>query len=154
MGKHINLFETKTKEELLELYKEFLEAERKSGIPEDSELGKIKLEYEKDFGANTVLMLQIELTHTISDLQYKDNAKQPLNQIFKVKFGGEDMFKIKDTEERCFYCSGYNRSDKRVRALRIQNDDGELKEICHCNNCLREFVRELYKDGNFMLEIN
>ena len=25
MGKHINLFETKTKEELLELYKEFLE---------------------------------------------------------------------------------------------------------------------------------
>ena len=75
MGKHINLFETKTKEELLELYKEFLEAERKSGIPEDSELGKIKLEYEKDFGANTVLMLQIELTHTISDLWYKYNAK-------------------------------------------------------------------------------
>ena len=29
MGKHINLFETKTKEELLELYKEFLEVERK-----------------------------------------------------------------------------------------------------------------------------
>ena len=75
MGKHINLFETKTKEELLELYKEFLEAERKSGIPKDSELGKIKLEYKKDFGANTVLMLQIELTHTISDLWYKDNAK-------------------------------------------------------------------------------
>ena len=60
---------------ILELYKEFLEAERKSGIPEDSELGKIKLEYEKDFGANTVLMLQIELTHAISDLWYKDNAK-------------------------------------------------------------------------------
>ena len=64
------------------------------------------------------------------------------------------MFKIKDTEERCFYCRGYNRSDKKVRALSIQNDDGELKEICLCNNCLREFVRELYKDGNFMLEIN
>ena len=79
MGKHINLFETKTKEELLELYKEFLEAERKSGIQEDSELGKIRLEYEKDFGANTVLMLRIELTHTISDLWYKDNAKEPSN---------------------------------------------------------------------------
>ena len=34
------------------------------------------------------------------------------------------MFKIKDTEERCFYCQGYNRNDKRVRALSIQNDDG------------------------------
>ena len=29
--------------------------------------GKIKKEYEKDFGANTVLMLQIELTHTIAN---------------------------------------------------------------------------------------
>ena len=73
MSKHINLFETKTKEELLELYGEFLECEKSAGIPEDSTLGKIKTEYEKDFGANTVLMLQIELTHTISDLWYKEN---------------------------------------------------------------------------------
>lgn len=84
MGKHINLFETKTKEELLELYKEFLEAERKSGIPEDSELGKIKTEYEKDFGANTVLMLQIELTHAISDMWYKENIKQPIDLDFNL----------------------------------------------------------------------
>ena len=47
MGKHINLFETKTKEELLKLYGEFLECEKSSGIPEDSALGKIKTEYEK-----------------------------------------------------------------------------------------------------------
>ena len=73
MGKHINLIETKTKEELLVLYREFLESEKKAGIPEDSELGKIKTEYEKDFGANMVLMLQIELTHTIADLWYKEN---------------------------------------------------------------------------------
>ena len=73
MGKHINLFETKTKEELLGLYSEFLECEKSAGIPENSELGKIKTEYEKDFGANTVLMLQIELTHTIADLWYKEN---------------------------------------------------------------------------------
>ena len=73
MGKHINLFETKTKEELLELYGEFLECEKSAGIPEDSELSKIKTEYEKNFGANTVLMLQIELTHTIADLWYKEN---------------------------------------------------------------------------------
>lgn len=73
MSKHINLFETKTKEELLELYRQFLEAENHAGISDDSELGKIKTEYEKDFGANTVLMLQIELTHTISNLWYKEN---------------------------------------------------------------------------------
>ena len=76
MSKHINLFETKTKEELLELYRQFLEAENNIGIPDDSELGKIKIEYEKDFGANTILMLQIELTHTISDLWYKENTNQ------------------------------------------------------------------------------
>ena len=75
MSKHINLFETKTKEELLELYGQFLEAEKKAGISDNSELGKIKTEYEKEFGANTVLMLQIELTHTISDLWYKENTK-------------------------------------------------------------------------------
>ena len=68
-----NLF--KTKEELLELYKEFLEVEKKAVISDDSELGKIKTEYEKDFGANTVLMLQIELTHAISDMWYKENIK-------------------------------------------------------------------------------
>ena len=57
----------------MELYSEFLECEKSSGIPEDSELGKIKTEYEKDFGVNTVLMLQIELTHTIADIWYKEN---------------------------------------------------------------------------------
>ena len=98
---------------------------------------------------NSLVWAVKALTEVI--LEPEDNH---YNLSSMVVFGGEDMFKIKDTEERCFYCSGYNRSDKRVRALRIQNDDGELKEICHCNNCLREFVRELYKDGNFMLEIN
>lgn len=73
MKKHINLFETMTKEELIEVYEEFLQAEKNTGIPDDFKLGKIKSEYEKDFGANTVLMLQIELTHTIADLWYKEN---------------------------------------------------------------------------------
>lgn len=75
MGKHINLFETKTKEELLNLYGEFLECEKNAGISENSALGQIKEEYEKDFGANTVLMLQIELTHTVADLWYKENRQ-------------------------------------------------------------------------------
>ena len=38
-------------------------------------LEKIKREYKTDFGANTVLMLQIELTHTIADRWYKNNSK-------------------------------------------------------------------------------
>lgn len=73
MKKHINLFETMTKAELIDVYEEFLQAEKNAGILDDSKLGKIKSEYEEDFGANTVLMLQIELTHTIADLWYKEN---------------------------------------------------------------------------------
>ncbi|RGM75509.1 hypothetical protein [Agathobacter rectalis] len=64
---HVNIFETKTDLELLALYSEFLDAEKNGGFDENTELGKIKTEYEKDFGANTVIMTQIELTHTIAD---------------------------------------------------------------------------------------
>ena len=64
---HVNIFETKTDLELLALYSEFLDAEKNGGFDENTELGKIKAEYEKDFGANTVIMTQIELTHTIAD---------------------------------------------------------------------------------------
>ena len=64
---HVNIFETKSDEELSVLYGQFLEAEKISGFQVVNELGKIKKEYEKDFGANTVLMLQIELTHTIAN---------------------------------------------------------------------------------------
>lgn len=67
---HVNIFETKTDEELYLLYKQFLEAEKNSGFSEDTELGRIKKEYEKDFGVNTTLMLQIELTHTIANRWY------------------------------------------------------------------------------------
>lgn len=64
---HMNIFETKSDEELSVLYGQFLEVEKISSFPDNNELGKIKKEYEKDFGANTVLMLQIELTHTIAN---------------------------------------------------------------------------------------
>ena len=64
---HVNIFETKTDLELMSLYAEFLDAEKNGGFGENTELGKIKTEYEKDFGANTVIMTQIELTHTIAD---------------------------------------------------------------------------------------
>ena len=71
---HINIFETKTDLynfrfflELMALYSEFLDAEKNGGFDENTELGKIKTKYEKDFGANTVIMTQIELTHAIAD---------------------------------------------------------------------------------------
>ena len=53
---HVNIFETKSDEELSVLYGQFLEAEKISGFPDDNELGEIKKEYEKDFGVNAVLM--------------------------------------------------------------------------------------------------
>lgn len=71
---HINVFETKTNDELLLLYSQFLEAEKTGGFPENNELGKIKREYEKDFGVNTVLMLQIELTHAIANRWFTEHG--------------------------------------------------------------------------------
>lgn len=68
---HVNIFETKSDDELSVLYDQFLEAEKIGSFSDDNELGKIKKEYQEDFRANTVLMLQIELTHTIADRWYK-----------------------------------------------------------------------------------
>ena len=41
---HVNIFETKSDEELSVLYGQFLEAEKISGFPDDNELGEIKKE--------------------------------------------------------------------------------------------------------------
>lgn len=78
---HVNIFETKSDDELSVLYDQFLEAEKIGGFSDDNELGKIKKEYEEDFRANTVLMLQIELTHTIADRWYK--SKKNLVRKYK-----------------------------------------------------------------------
>ena len=48
---HVNIFDTKTDEELILLYNQFLEAEKNGAFPDNTELAKIKREYEKDFGA-------------------------------------------------------------------------------------------------------
>nr|DAH72731.1 MAG TPA: kinase [Bacteriophage sp.] len=82
---HVNIFETKSDEELSVLYGQFLEAEKTSGFPDDNELGKIKKEYEKDFGANTVLMLQIELTHTIANRWFKNRTNSKPDMREKIK---------------------------------------------------------------------
>lgn len=78
---HVNIFETKTDEELLTLYNQFLEVEKTAVFSDDNELGKIKREYENDFGANTTLMIQIELTHTIADRWYKNHSKMYRNVL-------------------------------------------------------------------------
>lgn len=70
---HINPFENKSKEELVLLYGQFLESEKTCIIP-NNELGKIRDIYLEDFGSGHALyMLQFELTHTLSDLWYKEN---------------------------------------------------------------------------------
>lgn len=70
---HINIFETKSKEELVKLYGEFLKVEEMGFFDSDTDLGKIRKAYNEDFGSNTTLMLQIELTHAIADLWYEEN---------------------------------------------------------------------------------
>lgn len=73
MKEHINVFEKKSKEELINLYEQFLDSEQ-TGIIPDNELGKIRDIYLQDFGSGSaVYMLQFELTHTLSDLWYKEN---------------------------------------------------------------------------------
>lgn len=70
---HVNVFENKSKDELVKLYGQFLESE-KTGIILDNELSKIRDIYLEDFGSgHAIYMLQFELMHTLSDLWYKEN---------------------------------------------------------------------------------
>ena len=82
---HVNIFDTKTDKELVELYSQFLEAEKICAFPDDNELGKIKREYEKDFRSNTTLMLQVELTHTIADRWLKEHNKCEMKELYIVE---------------------------------------------------------------------
>lgn len=71
MKEYRNIFKEKTEEELIVLYKQFLESEKLGYIP-DNELGQIQDEYWEYFKTNMLLMLQIDLMHTISDLWFKN----------------------------------------------------------------------------------
>lgn len=104
---HVNIFETKTDLELLALYSEFLDAEKNGGFDENTELGKIKTEYEKDFGANTVIMTQIELTHTIADRWLKSCFESENDKISAL----EENKKLK----------------KEINSLKKELSDTELK---------------------------
>lgn len=104
---HVNIFETKTDLELMSLYAEFLDAEKNGGFDENTELGKIKTEYEKDFGANTVIMTQIELTHTIADRWLKSCFESENDKISAL----EENKKLK----------------KEINSLKKKLSDTELK---------------------------
>lgn len=80
-----NIFKTKTEEELRKLYSEFLEAEKIGMLNPDSEIGKIKELYEERFGCNATWMMQIELTHAICDLWYRENNKERILSETEVK---------------------------------------------------------------------
>lgn len=67
---HINMFELKSDNELITLYEQFLDGEAKHGFSYDNDLGRIKLEYEKAYGASAMLMLQVEMTHAMASRWY------------------------------------------------------------------------------------
>lgn len=94
---HVNVFETKTTNELIVLYREYLDAEKVSGIYDTNELGKIKKMYDKDFGANAIIWLQIELTHTLADRWFKERDK--LKNLIEKYDGFLEMDNDKETDE-------------------------------------------------------
>lgn len=59
------------------------------------------------------------------------------------------MVDIKLTDKKCFYC----RRSTGVKDISLINDDCEEKRIYLCRECIRWIVNDLYKDGNFSLEI-
>lgn len=67
---HINVFESKSDNELITLYEQFLDGVAKHGFSYDNDLGRIKLEYEKTYGASAMLMLQVEMTSAMASRWY------------------------------------------------------------------------------------
>lgn len=67
---HINMFELKSDNELITLYEQFLDGEAKHEFSYDNDLGRIKLEYEKAYGASAILMLQVEMTRAMASRWY------------------------------------------------------------------------------------
>lgn len=66
-----NIFKEKTEEELVVLYKQFLESEKLGYIP-DNDLGKIRDEYWESCKVDMLWILQNDLMRAIADLWYKN----------------------------------------------------------------------------------
>ena len=111
---HVNVFDTKTDEELILLYNQFLEAEKNGAFPDNTELAKIKREYEKDFGAKTTLMLQIELTHVIADRWFKEHNKREMKELYIV----EDVPKYLEDNSSYKYVVKANNYDEAIEMVK------------------------------------
>lgn len=111
---HVNVFDTKTDEELILLYNQFLEAEKNGAFPDNTELAKIKMEYEKDFGAKTTLMLQIELTHVIADRWLKEHNKREMKELYIV----EDVPKYLEDNSSYKYVVKANNYDEAIEMVK------------------------------------
>ncbi len=73
-----NVFYSKTHEELILLFEQFLESEKTGSIP-DNELGKIRDEYCERYRPNGILMLITDLTRVLAELWYE---RQQMNFDF------------------------------------------------------------------------
>ena len=60
---------------MIKLYSQFLKAEKSGNFERDTELGKIKAKYEAEFVSRAMFVLQVELTHVISDRWYNEKLK-------------------------------------------------------------------------------
>ena len=81
---HINVFELKSDNELITLYEQFLDGVAKHGFSYDNDLGRIKLEYEKTYGASAMLMLQVELTRAMASRWYRMKRISNNMELFDI----------------------------------------------------------------------
>lgn len=81
---YVNIFESKSDNELITLYEQFLDGEAKHGFSYDNDLGRIKLEYEKAYGASAMLMLQVELTRAMASRWYRMKRISNNMELFDI----------------------------------------------------------------------
>ena len=81
---HINVFELKSDNELITLYEQFLDGVAKHGFSYDNDLGRIKLEYEKTYGASAMLMLQVEMTSAMASRWYRMKRISNNMELFDI----------------------------------------------------------------------
>lgn len=81
---YVNMFESKSDNELITLYEQFLDGEAKHGFSYDNDLGRIKLEYEKAYGASAMLMLQVELTRAMASRWYRMKRISNNMELFDI----------------------------------------------------------------------
>ena len=176
---HVNIFETKSDEELSVLYGQFLEVEKISGFPDDNELGKIKKEYEKDFYRgyhwNCEVVKRVR-NISANDINLTEETKQEESQprtegkktvYYTTKYersvqNREEAIRIHGT--KCMIC-GFDFEKKygelgkgyievhHIKPLSDLNEEVVVNPatdlICVCSNC----HRMLHRFRNYMVSV-